>query len=482
MSTAKIDRGSKPVWTRTGPDFRLPPTKPTPTLHRQKPEPIKYARGRRVSYTGNGTSLLSLPPELHIQILDYLHWKAHIPCMQICNLWSSILMADRFCDKRYEGNGCSPRYSYLPGQLSFTITAGEITSVRPRIVPLDEHRYPVRDAEDAAFAASSRPISKSSSGGANADSIELVDSPLLDQGYFRYTNCPPPEDVTWNKAIRGFFVGWVCWRDPATGRVIKEDGGQSYFGARGDHDLDPHDMTVRGFLEFCRDLVVRKKLLQAQPEITVDICHLMGPSVGFLFYVLEVRGVSVELVRARPMVDAVIAVVTDVGIMSLASVGMEGSKMSIPRCAFGEDASCVVLSGDLNSSGFIGRGFRSLMGVMMTGGRQPNPGPVATRVGLSLHATEALSVRVASGDMLRMKYLVDFHIEVAGVAFRLRAYVPTDVATERLSGPINGAASVRRGVRKRKKHRWTILTGMDLDDDIFTSSWFANWAKIWSTI
>ncbi|KAF3906028.1 hypothetical protein ABW21_db0205787 [Orbilia brochopaga] len=302
MSPTKKDRGFKPVWTRTGPDTRLrklshiayahsiSKTTPRPrctTAAKPRAPAIATAtsyRPRRHQQMNTGTSIASLPPELHIQILSYLHWKSHITCMQVCKLWSSILAFDDFSDKRYEGNGCSPRYSFLPGQMSFTITDGEITSVRPRVVPLDEHRYPVRDEEDVAFTAQPD---------GSPDTIELIDSPLLDEGYFRYYRCPPPEQVTWNKAIRGFFIGWVCWRDPVTGRIIKEDGGQSYFGARGDQDPDPGDMTVRGFLEFCRDLVVRKELLRVHRKLTVDVCHLMGPSVGFLFYVLEVRDVNV---------------------------------------------------------------------------------------------------------------------------------------------------------------------------------------------
>ncbi|KAK6340551.1 hypothetical protein TWF696_008878 [Orbilia brochopaga] len=323
MPPTKRDRRFKPVWSRTGPDYRLrklshiayahsiakstPRPRCSTASHPQTQATAKLKAPTTITMTGRrqkcnqqihtGTSIASLPPELHIEILSYLHWKSHITCMQVCTLWRSILSFDNFSDKRYEGNGCSPRYSFLPGQLAFTITDGEITSVRPRIVPLDEHRYPVRDTEDAAFTTdpSSMLVSDVINGSHNissSNSIELVDSPLLDEGYFRYYNCPPPEQVTWNKAIRGFFIGWVCWRDPVTGRIIKEDGGQSYFGARGDQDPDPRDMTVRGFLEFCRDIVVRKELLRARRQMTVEVCHLMGPSVGFLFYVLEVKDVN----------------------------------------------------------------------------------------------------------------------------------------------------------------------------------------------
>ncbi|KAK6528052.1 hypothetical protein TWF281_009309 [Arthrobotrys megalospora] len=43
----------------------------------------------------------NLPVELQLEILRYLPWESHIPCMQVCGQWYSLLMSRGLRRKRY---------------------------------------------------------------------------------------------------------------------------------------------------------------------------------------------------------------------------------------------------------------------------------------------------------------------------------------------------------------------------------------------
>ncbi|KAK6344463.1 hypothetical protein TWF696_008100 [Orbilia brochopaga] len=62
--------------------------------------------------TGRGpASLAALPTEIQAEILSYLSWESHLPCMQVCTLWQSLLSdAATLKSKRFvDGAGAPPR-------------------------------------------------------------------------------------------------------------------------------------------------------------------------------------------------------------------------------------------------------------------------------------------------------------------------------------------------------------------------------------
>ncbi|KAF3936085.1 hypothetical protein ABW20_dc0106563 [Dactylellina cionopaga] len=218
------------------------------------------------------TNLSSLPNELHVKILKYLHWTDHFACMATWNFWRDILKTDTFKDKRYAEN-CFPRPHRLFYYHMFNDAIVQFTYANHQIQP---HSYWKKKEFE--------PDQK----------ICDLDANILDDPLFNFTRkCPVKlmdSGARYNK-MTGFELA-ILWK-PA-GRVVTT----SYLPRRWTFDEDTAEkwahyrrpgvagftsMSVKDFLEFVVKRVAEAGYLKdpQNPHITIHLRTDHAGTIGW---------------------------------------------------------------------------------------------------------------------------------------------------------------------------------------------------------
>ncbi|KAK6530467.1 hypothetical protein TWF694_003819 [Orbilia ellipsospora] len=215
-------------------------------------------------------TLFSLPTELHIKILSYLHWKSHLPCFEVCPLWKSILQSnafriERFLDIEKPNRGIEPptflpRFHRLASSMTFSFANGQITSVRARPYKGSGYGY-IRAVEDKPFW-----------------NLNLVGKDILEDSLFLFES--DNSKTQGENKVYQLPVPWIqsiLWWEPITKYedVITLPTGLTLGG-----NPDPSNWSLRQYLEFCKDVVMSQEVFRDYIDMDVEINWSMGQLDG----------------------------------------------------------------------------------------------------------------------------------------------------------------------------------------------------------
>ncbi|KAJ6260024.1 hypothetical protein Dda_5669 [Drechslerella dactyloides] len=244
-------------------------------------------------------SLASLPTELHIQVLSYLPWKSHIPCMAVCKLWKQILESEGLQYQRFNEATNPPHHNVAP-ELSFILTDQGIssTTIRPdnskiyarmAVASMD----PTGLLRSLAAATSNndelRRFGQPSMEESAMTAVELRGSGVLDDPLF-YHDTPGTAHVHPQKKrrIKGLAFCGTTWTD-AVSHIPTVAGGKEWL-------FEEHPQlefqTLREFVRFAASLVKQGDFWKQHNRATFDVKFLNIPEAGFLWFGLDAYPVA----------------------------------------------------------------------------------------------------------------------------------------------------------------------------------------------